>query len=603
MLVELTISDFAIIDHLKLELAPGFNVLTGETGAGKSIIIDALGTLLGQKTSAEAVRSGAAQARVEGVFAGSAAVGEPDGKALGPILREYGLETEGGTLILSREINRSGRSIGRVNGRAVPVNVLQQIGSLLVDIHGQSEHLSLLRVSEHLEYLDRFAGLEAERAQLAGLVTALRRTRRELHALIADERELARRVDLLRYQIDEIKAASLRPGEEEELERERTLLNNAERLTQLSGAGYEALYEGGERQRPVLDLLAEIQGYLAGLAKLDPRLQPQVGAVEETSYQLSEIARQLRAYRDGVEYNPARLEQVEERLDLLHNLRRKYGATLAEVAAFAARAERELETISHREERQAQLAGQEALLLTQIGELAGRLSAVRGQAARKLESSVGEELTQLSMPQACFQVVIRQEEGNENDGLRVNGIGDESSSISATGPNPLSPGRYYSFDSTGIDRVEFYISPNPGEPPKPLAKIASGGETSRLMLALRSVLSGVDRVPTLVFDEIDVGIGGRGGQVVGEKLFDLSDRHQVVCITHLPQIASFGDGHFSITKEIVSGRTVTRVRRVEGQERLEELALMLGAAGEHARRSAEELLNVALGWKQRRARG
>lgn len=603
MLVELTISDFAIIDRLKLELAPGFNVLTGETGAGKSIIIDALGTLLGQKTSAEAVRSGAAQARVEGVFAVSAAVGEPDDKALGPILREYGLETEGGTLILSREINRSGRSIGRVNGRAVPAHVLQQIGSLLVDIHGQSEHLSLLRVSEHLEYLNRFAGLEAERAQLAGLVTALRRARRELHALIADERELARRVDLLRYQVDEIKAASLRPGEEEELERERTLLNNAERLTQLSEAAYEALYQGGERQRSVLDLLAEIQGHLAGLAKLDPRLQPQAGAVEETSYQLSEIARQLRAYRDGVEYNPARLEQVEERLDLLHNLRRKYGATLAEVAAFATRAERELETISHREERQAQLAGQEALLLTQIGELAGRLSAVRGQAARKLESSVGEELKQLGMPQASFQVVIRQEEVSEDEGVRVNGVGDESSSISATSPNPLSPGRYYSFDSTGIDQVEFYISPNPGEPPKPLAKTASGGETSRLMLALRSVLSGVDRVPTLVFDEIDVGIGGRGGQVVGEKLFDLADRHQVVCITHLPQIASFGDGHFSITKEIVSGRTVTRVRRVEGQERLEELALMLGAAGEHARRSAEELLNQALGWKQRRARG
>ncbi len=566
MLAELNVTNFAIIEKLHIPFTPGFNVLTGETGAGKSIIIDAVSTLVGERAESTVIRSGTDQARIEGIFL---LKGDLQ-RIIAPLLQEYGLEGEDEeVLILSREINRDGRNVCRVNGRAVTLRILRRIGQELIDIHGQTEHLSLKRVRQHVDFLDRFAGLGELRDKVTAKVRELRQVRRSLEGLLRDERELARREDLLRYQVQEIAAAKLQPGEEEELNRERTLLANAERLTALADAAYRALYESDEERGSVLDLLAEATQALRELEELDPTLQEQRKAAEEASYRLEDLARSVRSYRDSIEYNPERLRQVEERLDLIYNLKRKYGDSIEEVLAYAERAAKELDDIVHSEERIAELREQEERLLAEVGRLAGELSMARREAAERLAAAIERELADLNMGKARFTVSIEQVEAE--DGVEIGG-------------------KRYAFDATGIDRVEFLISPNIGEPPKPLAKIASGGETSRLMLAMKSVLSAADYIPTLIFDEIDAGIGGRAGMIVGQKLWRLTPEHQVFCVTHLPQIACFGDAHFRVWKEVVGGRTVTRVERLGDEERLEELTLMLGPISEATRKSALEML-------------
>lgn len=565
MLAELNVTNFAIIEKLHIPFAPGFNVLTGETGAGKSIIIDAVSALVGERADSTVIRSGTDQALIEGIFL---LKGDLQ-RIIAPLLQEYGLEGEDEALILTREINRDGRNVCRVNGRAVSLRVLKQIGQELIDIHGQTEHLSLKRVRQHVDFLDRFADLGGLRSKVAAKVKDLRQVRRSLEGLLRDERELARREDLLRYQVQEIAAAKLQPGEEEALNQERTLLANAERLTTLADAAYQALYESDEERKAVLDLLAEATQALKGLEELDPTLQEQRKTAEEVSYRLEDLARNVRSYRDGIEYNPDRLRQVEERLDLIYNLKRKYGDSIAEILAFAERAARELDDIAHSGERIAELQDQEKKLLAEIGRLAGELSAARREAGERLSAAIERELVDLNMGRARFTVAIEQAEAE--DGVEVGG-------------------KRYAFDATGIDRLEFLISPNIGEPPKPLAKIASGGETSRLMLAMKSVLSAADYIPTLIFDEIDAGIGGRAGMVVGQKLRNLTPGHQVFCVTHLPQIACFGDAHFRVWKEVVGNRTVTKVQRLGDEERLEELTLMLGPVSEATRKSALEML-------------
>jgi len=575
LLSELTITNFAIIDRIQLSLVPGLSVLTGETGAGKSIIIDAVSTLLGGRADAELIRAGTEGARVEGIFVLPPTLRDE----LTPLLQEQGLQDDsGGELILAREINRSGRNVCRVNGRAVPLSVLAQLGERLVDIHGQSEHLSLLRVKEHLNFLDRYAGLQEQRAAVAEGVRALRRVREELASLHRDERELARRADLLQYQVHEIEDAQLLPDEEDGLLNERKLLLNAERLSELSHSAYQTL-AGGEEQHTIADLLDSVLRDLTELERLDAQVAAQRQAVEETTYQLEDLARMLRSYRDGVEFNTVRLQAVEERLDLIHGLKRKYGGSIPEILRFAQEAARELHAITHNEERMAELEQEQARLEADVGARAAALSEERRAAAERLSTGIERELDELSMKQARFVVDIQWKEAEE--GLLVEG-------------------KYYAFDLTGIDRVEFLISPNVGEPPKPLAKIASGGETSRLMLALKAVLSAADQVPTLIFDEIDQGIGGRAGGVVGLKLWGLTSEHQVLCVTHLPQLACYGDTHFQVDKAESEGRTVTRVRMLEGQERIEELAAMLGGpAGKTQLRSAEEMFQETLTVKSR----
>ncbi len=598
MLAELNISNFAIIDRLYLRLGPGFNALTGETGAGKSIIIDALGALLGSKVGPEFVRHGAPSARVEGQF-DLAALLPPSRQALLSLLSDAGLldtdDNSDESVIISREINSSGRTVARVNGRMVNLPVLQAIGEVLVDIHGQSEHVSLLRSTTHIDLLDEFSGLRNERKEMAEMVARLRATQKELRDLQRDERELARRADLLTFQVEEIDKAGLQGGEDIELANERSRLSNAERLSSLCDSIYALLIEGkdedggyerraarGSVGTSVRDSVAEASGMLAELARLDPSMGEHEVALAAIYDSVEEMGRTLRQYRETVEHDPERLLEIEERLSLIHELKRKYGPSIEEVIAFGGQAAEELDTITHSEERIARLQEQSERLAEEIGALGARMSQRRQEAGEKLARAVEAAMKDLLMGSARFEVEITQ--ARAQDGV----------------PQPGMDGRW-AYSDKGVDRVEFLISPNPGEPLKPMAKIASGGETSRIMLALKSILSEADLTPTLVFDEVDVGVGGRSGGVVGEKLWALTSSHQVVCITHLPQIAAFADDHFKITKQVVDDRTRTRVDRLDTEEQEQEIAAMIGgvpvspASLENAREMLRETMRLKNG--------
>jgi len=573
VLSELTIRDFAIIDELQLRFEKGFNVLTGETGAGKSIIIDAVSLILGGRGDVEYIRAGAELATIEGTFS----LDDEVLTTIHPLLEQDGLEGDDpAILMLAREIRRGGRNVCRVNGRAVSLKVLREIGEHLVDIHGQTEHLSLMRVREHIDLLDRYGELWPARAELAGLVVKLRELRRELAELRRDERELARRVDLLQYQVSEIESADLEPEEDTALVYERARLANAEQLRELADEAFCALYGGDEEQTSAVDLLQASARALTGLARLDPSTTPLGEAAETVSYQLEDLAELLRDYRERIEFNPRRLNQVEDRLALIHSLQRKYGDRIEDVLAFAERAQRELETIEHSEERIAELMVEEEKLLREIGLAGSKLSAQRRDAGERLSNGIEAELEALSMARARFGVDVSWRD--DAQGACVEG-------------------RRVAFDLTGLDRVEFMVAPNVGEPLKPMVRIASGGETSRLMLALKTVLAQADRTPTLIFDEIDAGIGGRIGAVVGRKLWGLtaadgskSRQHQVLCVTHLPQLATYGDLHLHVRKGVVGDRTVTSVHRLDGRDREQELAGMLGALTEQTQASAREML-------------
>ncbi|CAG0935912.1 DNA repair protein RecN [Thermoflexales bacterium] len=569
MLTELTIIDFAIIDRLRLSLAPGFNVLTGETGAGKSIIIDAVGLLLGGKADSDTVRTGCDRAQVEGVFELPAS---PELRAL-LIENELGNEDDPDRLWLAREIRSGGRSTARVNGRSVPSSLLREIGDLLIDIHGQSEHLSLLRPREHVNLLDRYAGTWEQRQTFAARVAQLRDVRRELSELLKSEAELARRADMLKFQIEEIRAAKLKSHEDNELTVEQKRLANAETLAALADEAYTALYEGNGETPAALDALAKAQKAIAGLAKIDPQFVEHGATIDSVTAQIDDLAHEVRRYREAIEYSPKRLNAVEDRLDLIKRLKRKYGAAIPDVLAFAERAEQELETLEHSGERIAELREDEDRLLHEIGQAGQDLSDRRKAAAAKLSAGIEAELNDLRMAGAHFAVDLKWEPAEH--GAYING-------------------QRVAFDTTGLDRVEFLVAPNMGEGLKPLVKIASGGETARLMLALKTVLSRADQTPTLIFDEIDQGIGGRVGSTVGQKLWGLSRNHQVVCITHLPQLAGYGDAHFKVDKSNEVERTITHVTLLSDQARVDELAQMLGASGEGAITSAKEILqNVA----------
>jgi DNA repair protein RecN (Recombination protein N) len=611
VLAELRIRDFAIIDELQWSFVPGFSAMTGETGAGKSIIVDAVELVLGGRADSTVVRAGADRAIVEATFV----LGPERKAAIDPVLEREGLEGDApALLLLGREVRLSGRSVSRVNGRTVTLALLREVAEGLVDIHGQSEHLSLLRVREHANLLDRYAELWPLRAQVAESVQQVRAVRRELADLVRSEQELAHRADLLQFQIGEISAATLQRGEEEALLEERLRLANAEQLAALTGDALRALEQGEGETPAMLDLLGTALRALEGLARVDPALEPQLRAAESINYQVEELVRNLRDYQEQVEYNPRRLLEVEERLALIRRLERKYGPKIPDVLAYAEQAARELDTITHSEERITELRAEEERLLAEMGQLALELSLRRREAAQRLSAGIEEELSDLRMEGARFGVEFQWRLDPEGFSLpqpvsgfrfQVSGSGIEQLEAWNSEPDAL---YRVAFDSSGIDRVEFLVSPNPGEPLKPMAKIASGGETSRLMLALKTVLSRADETPTLVFDEIDQGIGGRVGATVGEKLWGLAAgtepgglRHQVLCVTHLPQLAAFGDEHLHVEKHVEEAaadeRTVTRVRKLEGQARVEELAQMLGASGEAAYRSAEEILEQVAGCK------
>lgn len=586
MLLELNIRDFAIIDRLSLPLDPGFNVLTGETGAGKSIIIDALGTLRGDKPDPTFVRAGSTVARVEGVFS------LDDCAEVLPVLQEYGLLDEGDDqVIVVREINaQTGRSVARINGRAVNAAVLREIGGRLVDIHGQHEGVSLFNTKTHLDILDRFGGLLPLRVQVADVVDQLRHVRQQLDELRRAELRRQDRIDELRYQIDEIEAANLRVGEEEDLVRERTLLQNAAKVTTLVNSAYQGLAEGEDTPRgaqSALDMLGQVVSSIEELARLDDQVGPVLEQANEVLFRLEDLAGALRDYRDNLEFDPGRMAEIEERFLLLRTLQRKYGGTLEDLIQSLDTAHAELDLLQHSEQHMAELEAQEARLLTRLGTLAGELSRKRRATGTDLSRRIEQSMAELAMPHVKFDVGI----GHEPDarGVVIEPDGKHNGH-----------GARLAFDKTGVDRVEFMISPNPGEPLKQLARIASGGESARLLLAMKSILSLVDVVPALVFDEVDVGVGGRAGAVVGEKLWAMTANHQVICITHLPQVAAFGDAHYTIRKQIESGRTRSSVTALGLDGRVDEIAEMLDGVpiSEASRESARTMLERAAGYKR-----
>jgi DNA repair protein RecN (Recombination protein N) len=513
VLAELYVENLAIIESLRLEFAPGLNVLTGETGAGKSIIIDAVGLLLGGRASAELVRTDCDTAVVEGIFA----LSPEHRERLKETLEIYGLYDQSDELIVRREVSRERRSSCRVNGRAVPLAVLEELGRHLIDVHGQGDHLMLLQTRHHIDYIDRFGALMEQRQAFGAQVAELRRVRAEISALRDDERELARRADLLRYQVDEIAAARLQAGEEDDLARERTRLANAEKLAELAAEVYGLLADSERSPRTISDMLGAVVNDLTALAELDPRLTEQHQRAESALYELDDLAHLIRGYADEIASDPQRLSEIEERLGLIRALQRKHGDSIEQVLAYGERAQRELDAIEHSGERLEALEAEEDALLTLLGALGAALSQRRKQAAQALAERIERELADLDMARARFLVDMRWEPAD--DGVPVDGV-------------------RRAFGVTGLDHIEFLIAPNVGEAPQSLARTASGGETSRLMLAMKNALAASDIVPTLIFDEIDAGIGGRTGDIVGKKLWTLARNHQVFCVTHLAQMAS-----------------------------------------------------------------
>jgi len=575
MLTELRVRDFAIIESLDVEFSGGLNVLTGETGAGKSIIVDSIALLLGDKAEPGMVRAGAERALIEGVF--TLAHAQPahpervegrEGAGVGNIaqlLTANGLENDDpATITLSREVRASGRTICRVNGRSVTQNILRELGELLVDVHGQSEHLSLLRVKEHINLLDHYANVWELRAKAADKFHEVRKAQRDLKELVDGVRERERRRDMLKFQVEEIRAAKLKPNEEAALLEEHTRLSNAEALSEYASEAFGALYESTREQPAALDQIAQASRAIQNLIRFDKQFEDYAKALGEATAQIDEVARMLRDYRDQIEFNPKRLAYVESRLEGIKKLKRKYGDTLDSVILFGENAEKELELIETSAERIEEIQGREKALRGEFMKLAKDLSARRKTAAANLGKAVETELQDLRMGGATFAVQLLPLGDGSPDG--------------------------HGFDATGVDRVEFMIAPNLGEGLKPLVKVASGGESARLMLALKAVLSRADSTPTLIFDEIDQGIGGRVGTVVGEKLSALAAAHQVLCITHLPQLAGFADAHFKVEKLLHDGRTTTSVRSLNRKQRVEELAQMLGTEGKPGLQSAEQLL-------------
>jgi len=546
MLNDLRIRNFAIIEDLEVSFAAGFNVLTGETGAGKSIIIDAVNLLLGERARTDQVRTGCEEAVVEGVF-----------EVTGLSSLQQALEREGlpvaDELLLRRVVSRSGKSRAYVNGTLATLNQLQAVTDGLVHIYGQHEHQQLQRSEGHLQMLDHFAGLQPQVEDYARVFAELFGLEQQLARLETAERERAQRLDLLRFQCQEISVAHLQPGEDEELERERRLLQNAERLARTTAAGFEDLYE---REGSVAEVLGRLGGELEALSTVDDELSEPAEAVRNAQYALEEVARELQAYAGKVAFEPSRQEEVERRLNLIAEFKRKYASTIPEILAYLQEAEQELSLLEDVEGSRLELEQRLSVARKQLDEMGGRLSEARRLAAEKLRQSMTEELAGLAMQKAHFEIRLL----------------------------PLSKP-----SATGFEEGEFYLSTNPGEEPRPLARIASGGELSRIMLALKNAAPSAGDVPVLIFDEVDAGIGGGAASAVGGKLKSVAEGRQSLCITHLPQVAAFADWHYHVVKQERDGRTLTQLSRLDPEQRVQEMARMLGGAQitektlEHAR--------------------
>jgi DNA repair protein RecN (Recombination protein N) len=556
MLKLLTIKNIALVPALELGFRPGLTLLTGETGAGKSILVDALGLLLGARASSDLIRTGAETASVEGLF---------EVRDAAALLEPFGVAAEDDEIIIRREISLSGKGRATVNGAMVPVSVVRDVAGRLMSIHGQHEPQGLLNAEAHLGLLDRFAGTLEAAADVARRFADWRRVAGELEALRGEGRERERRREMLEFQAGEIEKAQLSAGEEDALRQEKLLQASAGRLAGLSGEVYQLLYED---EQAVLTRLGQIYKRLEELAGIDPRFAPHVEARTAVRAQLDDLALFLRDYQEGLVVQPGRLDEIEARLALLERLKKKYGATLDEVIAFGARCREQLSASASPEEEEARLKAEEDAARGRYLEAATALSGRRRSAARELERKVEAALADLAMGKTRFRMRFDPDI-----------VSEDTSSAS----------------EHGLETGEFLISPNTGEELRPLARIASGGELSRILLALNSVASLESERKTLVFDEVDAGVGGAVAEVVGRKLRTLSKRHQVLCVTHLPQVASQADQHFSVRKHVEKGRTITEAVALSEDERIDEVARMLAgeAVTETARRHARELVRQA----------
>jgi DNA repair protein RecN (Recombination protein N) len=545
MLRFLRIRNFALIDQLELHFEEGFNLLSGETGAGKSIIVDALGLLTGSKASAEMVRTGESRAIIEAIF-------EMD---LRPELDRLGLDGEGAELIIRREISSDERNRVYVNNQPTTVSALRELAPLLLDIHGQHEQQTLLDHFSQLALIDAFAESTTLALKARQLFTAAEQAQAELTELTAEHARKLERLDLLAFQHDEIQKADPKPGETESARQRLNVLSNAGKLLEAAARGYESFYES---EASVLSAIAQSERSIRDAAQHDSRLQPIAEQIETARISIQDIAYALRDYAEQIEADPRELERVQTRLADLERLHRKYGPDLLE---HAHKVRREMDSIGLTETKKEELQAEISSIRQQYAETTLQLSKKRRAASKKLEAAVEQELRSLAMPHARFTVAWTD----------------------------LTPGR-----ASGIDRPELLISANPGEELRALEKIASGGELSRVMLALRTVLAVDDTRKTLVFDEVDAGIGGKAAETVGQKLKELSARYQIFCVTHLAQIAAFADHQYRIDKLILDGRSVTRVEALTGEARIEELVRMMSGSRvtDAARAHVKELLKA-----------
>lgn len=571
MLVQLQISNVALIDKLNIELADGLNVLTGETGAGKSIIIDSINAILGERLSRDLIRTGTEKASVEAVF-------QIENARFGNLLEGMGIEPEeDGTLIISREYTAAGRNTCRINGKMATVSMLKELGERLIDIHGQYDNQSLLRTESHIDLLDSFGGdaIMELKHWYQQLLEKYRSIKNKLRGLSGDKNDRERRIDLIKYQIEEIKKAKLKPQEDENLNRQRVILSSSEKIMSALANAYDFLYGGDNGKSSAADGVNNALAQLESIVKLDEKYGGISKKLEELSYLMDDAVEDLRRAKEEIEFNPDLLEQIEERLDVIYRLKKKYGASIAEVLEYGGKLETELEEILRSEELITELGVQLSEVESELFKAAKELNGERRKACKILEDNICDQLEDLEMKKARFKVNIEFQEA-------------------------LQEGNERKYLQNGLDRVEFLISANAGEPLKPLSKIASGGEMSRIMLAIKTILADVDHIPTLIFDEIDIGVSGKAAQKVGEKLSYISATHQVICVTHLAQIACMADSHYLIEKISRRDSTVTRINKLGESGTKQEVARILGGANisEITLKHAEEMLKNASGFKK-----
>ncbi len=558
MLTTLRIKNLALVADLTLELQPGCNVITGETGAGKSIIIGALNLVLGERADRTLIRSGSDSCSVEAVFE---VVGLRT--KLKSFLDENGLEPcEENQLVLKRVFTSAGANRQFVNGSPTTLAALATIGEWLVDIHGPHEHQSLLHASKQLTILDAFGGLQAEREAFGELVRRRSDVEAQKAALIVDEKTYAQQLDLLRFQVNEITSARLQPGEDERIDEEYQRASNAAKLLQLSQAALDML---AENESSLLTQAGVVGRTLQELQRIDSGAGEILSQHEQAVSVLRDLQAGLSHYIDKVDVNPERLQELEERLNLLQSLKRKYGATLAEVIAFGDDAKQKLQSLEQRDEELARLNAALAKLDADLLRTGKDLSAKRKKVIPQLGKAVSKQLQDLGFKQSKFDVAITT-------------VSNEEFTQHATR------------NASGLDSVEFQFAPNPGEPAKPLRAIASSGELARVMLALKTVLAAEDEIPVLVFDEVDANVGGETANAVGEKMRQIADKRQVLCITHLPQVAAAGTAHYVVSKQVKDGRTISEISLLNKKERVTELTRMLGGQTDAARKHAEALL-------------